>query len=91
MERKCDSSVRKSSSEIPNARKREKVLCVGIHPLVLLYYMVRMYIHRLLNALAVAPVPPRSLRSVEARRAPVAERVLSAELRGESTPRNIAV
>lgn len=45
-------------------------MCVGIQPLLPLCYTVRMCIHRLLNALAVAPVPPRSLRSVEARRTP---------------------
>lgn len=85
VEKKCDTSVRKSRSGIPKARKREKVfLCARTQPLLLLSHAVRMCIHRLLNALAVAPVPPRSLRSVETRRAPVAERVLPAELRGET-------
>lgn len=51
-------------------REKKKVLCVGIHPLLLLCHTARMCIHRLLNALAVAPVPPRSLRSMETRRAP---------------------
>lgn len=83
VEKKCDTSVRKSRSGIPKARKREKVFCARTQPLLLLSHAVRMCIHRLLNALAVAPVPPRSLRSVETRRAPVAERVLPAELRGE--------
>lgn len=92
VEKKCDTSVRKSRSGIPKARKREKVfLCARTQSLLLLSHAVRMCIHRLLNALAVAPVPLRSLRSVETRRAPVAERVLPAELGGETNNPGISL
>lgn len=60
----------KAALRSPKPEREKKVLCVVIHPLLLLCYTVRMCIHRLLNALAVAPVPSRSLRSVETRRAP---------------------
>lgn len=39
-------------------------MCVGVCRSLPLCFTARMCIHRLLNALAVAPVPPRSLRSV---------------------------
>lgn len=60
----------KAAQRSRKPEREKKVLCVGIQPLLLLCYTARMCIHRLLNALAVAPVPPRSLRSVETRRAP---------------------
>lgn len=39
-------------------------MCVGVCRSLPLCFTARMCIHRLLNALVVAPVPPRSLRSV---------------------------
>lgn len=88
VEKKCDTSVRKKPLGDPQKPDREqKVLCVDLQPSLLLFYTARTCIHRLVDALAVAPVPSRSLRSVEnAQGSPVAERVLSAELRGEINP-----
>ena len=68
VEKKCDTSVRKKPLGDPQKPDREqKVLCVDLRPSLLLCYTARKCFHWLVDALAVAPVPSRSLRSVEKR------------------------
>lgn len=91
MARKCDTSVRKSRSENPE-RERKKFLsrCTRVTASLLHGENVHSYAVKC-TPLYVAPVPPRSHRSVETRSAPGSRARLVRGALWRNQPRNIAV
>lgn len=90
VERKCGTPVRKSRSEI--SKREKKVWCVGIQQSLPLCYTERTCMHRLVNALAAAPVALSVAPVSGTRKAFTGSR--ARPLRGASwrdRPRNIAV